>query len=541
MKKMYISDLIPIRDCEEWLDERKILLVAPTGMGKTTFVLSRLVPYCAIRKKKIAILCNRRLLREQYLYDLAEQYQRFYVMEREVELFTYQALAEQMKQGVRIAEILREFDMLVCDEAHYFYADADFNGYGTFALLQALIDCSIDKVVVFRTATAKEVTPLIENTLEYSAERMGISNENVYKMKCYDYSHLADFSRFHCCYVEDMETLCKILGESPKKTIIFIDDKAKAESMKKNFTDQGIVKAKDIFILNAEVLEKNIRDPIIQNLTICHRVLPKILITTSVLDNGVSIHDVEVGNVVIATDSELSFIQMLGRVRSESDKDVNLYFYPRGEKYFERRLEQTTEKMEQIVEIEEKVKSRKGNLAMQLWDDDAYWRNMVLLMEEDSFYYQEVASPIRIISGGYVLAVNAFAKEKLGNYILAYRKLQKKALNDEVEVVKEQLRWMKKDLEDLKIISSSYQEERRKKLRKELLDVKNFTNEELQRKKEKIAQDFFELIGDIVAKRQSFSKEKLIEICERFELKLEEKTIDGRKCYSIHEQNKMKN
>ena len=52
----------------------------------------------------------------------------------------------------------------------------------------------------------------------------------------------------------------------------------------------------------------------VQQLVVGHRILPKVLITTSVLDNGVSVHDTDVGNVVIATDSKLSFIQMLGRI-----------------------------------------------------------------------------------------------------------------------------------------------------------------------------------------------------------------------------------
>lgn len=157
MTKRYIADEILMSEYSKWLYGRKIMLIAPTGMGKTTFILSEFLPYCIARDRKIAILCNRRLLRDQYLFDLAEKYERYGVLNRQVQIFTYQALAEQIKQGKCIEQILREFDVIVCDEAHYFYADSDFNAYGTYVLLQELVRICIGKCMIFITATPEEV------------------------------------------------------------------------------------------------------------------------------------------------------------------------------------------------------------------------------------------------------------------------------------------------------------------------------------------------------------------------------------------------
>ena len=53
----------------------------------------------------------------------------------------------------------------------------------------------------------------------------------------------------------------------------------------------------------------------------------KVLITTSVLDNGFSIEDDNVKNIVICTDDKTEFLQELGRKRINKDKGetVNLY------------------------------------------------------------------------------------------------------------------------------------------------------------------------------------------------------------------------
>lgn len=526
-----------INEYATWLSGKKVMLVAPTGLGKTKFVLSKFLPFCVSQRRKVAILCNRRLLREQYLYDLAEMYTRYYIMNEQVQLFTYQTLAECIKQGKKLEKVLEDFDVIVCDEAHFFYADADFNVYGTFVLLQVLIKICIHKCMLFITATADEVIPLLDCTLEQCGKTYGISEEFC-SMKVIDYSYLSDYSRFRCFFVEDVQSLCRRIGESPKKTIVFIDDKTKAEELKRKLLDISDIKEKAIFTLNADVLDECSNSKEVQQLVVGHRILPKVLITTSVLDNGVSVHDTDVGNVVIATDSKLSFIQMLGRIRSESSVQCNLYLYPRDEKYYARRIEQTKGKMQKIATLEQSIQLRKSDLVMQLWDEvDTFYRNMAVLVEEAEIYYRCDTMPVRILCGDFALAVNEFAKEKTGNMTLAYRRFFKAAMHHQVEVAKAQIAWIGKTPDDLIVLKSTYREERIQELKQRLLAIKNVSKEELQEIKSKLARDFREdLIGDIVTKNLSFSKEKLIEICKRYNLKLiEDKASDGKKIYTVVE------
>lgn len=536
-KKNYISELVTMNEYATWLSGKKVMLVAPTGLGKTRFVLSKFLPFCISQRRKVAILCNRRLLREQYLYDLAETYTRYYIMNEQVQLFTYQTLAECIKQGKKLEKVLDDYDVIVCDESHFFYADSDFNVYGTFVLLQTLIRICIHKCMLFITATADEVIPLLDRTLEQCGKTYGISEEFC-SMKVIDYSYLSDYSRFRCFFVEDVQSLCRRIGESPMKSIIFIDDKTKAESLRRNLMDMSEIKGKDIFILNAEVLDECSNNEVIQQLVVCHRILPKVLITTSVLDNGVSVHDADVENVVIATDSMLSFIQMLGRIRSESSVQCNLYLYPRDEKYYARRIEQTKGKMQKIAMLEQSIQLRKSDLVMQLWDEvDTFYRNMAVLVEEAEIYYSCDVMPVRILCGDFVLAVNEFAKEKIGNMALAYRRFFKAAMHHQVEVAKAQIAWIGKTPDELVVLQSTYREERIQELKRRLLAIQNVSNEELQEIKSKLARDFREdLIGDIVTKNQSFSKGKFVEICECYDLKLiENKDLNGKKRYTVIE------
>lgn len=78
-------------------------------------------------------------------------------------------------------------------------------------------------------------------------------------------------------------------------------------------------------------------------------------------------------------------------------------------------------------------------------------------------------------------------------------------------------------------------------MKRRLLAIKNVPKEELQEIKSKLARDFREdLIGDIVTKNQSFAKEKLIEICKRYNLKLiEDKDSDGKKIYTVVDKENM--
>lgn len=71
----------------------------------------------------------------------------------------------------------------------------------------------------------------------------------------------------------------------------------------------------------------------------------RVLIVTSVMDNGISLKDDRLNNVVVFADNETEFLQMLGRKR-ENGKPVNLYIFKWEKEHFERRRDQLSRKEE---------------------------------------------------------------------------------------------------------------------------------------------------------------------------------------------------
>lgn len=66
----------------------------------------------------------------------------------------------------------------------------------------------------------------------------------------------------------------------------------------------------------------------------------KVVVATSVMDNGISIHDIEMRNMVIIADTKEEFIQMLGRKRRsklEAPGKLKLYILQRRKEDFIRR------------------------------------------------------------------------------------------------------------------------------------------------------------------------------------------------------------
>lgn len=164
MEKNYISDVLEIGTYGKWVHGEKVIISAPTGTGKTTFILKKLLPYCKSLDKKMLILCNRRLLSQQYDFELVDIYEWYAEMREDVDVMTYQYLSGQLCEGNGIEGMMREYDVVVCDEVHYFYNDVDFNAKGTYVLLQAIIAASFFKSIVMITATLEETLPIIENT-----------------------------------------------------------------------------------------------------------------------------------------------------------------------------------------------------------------------------------------------------------------------------------------------------------------------------------------------------------------------------------------
>ena len=554
MKKHYLKECIE-KEYQNW-NGKKVFISAPTGMGKSTFCEEVLLPYYTGLRKKVCILCNRRALSEQYKNDLIWYYRVKSAMDDEVEIISYQQLAEMIKAGESIGKRLLEFGLIVCDECHYFYQDADFNPSGTYVLLQELIRATFSKTVVFMSATMREVQPLIENCIKrfkewqthnvffQLAEEQGEYFEYIcskdaekYSEICrYDYSAYASYEHLTPVYYEDEKALLKDIADSDKKTIIFIDDTKMAENWAKILHEKHNVATKDIMQLSSQKLDDSKNSEAIQKMMITRRLSTKILITTSVLDNGFSIHDKEVAKIVIVTESRISFLQMLGRVRTENCDSCELILLKREYGVFKKRAEQF-EKMLSDIDKWNGVKCAPTNhipdifpLIMSGWygnDQQAqFLRNMLCIIRNTSNYYSKEYSLVYISKGEYEVSVNMFAKEKIGDMLLEARKHMQLAIDDPIKVAEYQINWLGKSGDELQVEGQQYKEDRIKEFKEKMLTVDGMDKTQFSEFKTYIIKEYHrDLFRDIPAK-SSLDNNKFEQICKRYGLKFHKETVD---------------
>lgn len=111
-------------------------------------------------------------------------------------------------------------------------------------------------------------------------------------------------------------------AQNKEKWLIFLNNTYEARKLCNSLHREGI----DAHFLSRKVITKKEKHEIYENLCNNEKVQCKVLITTSVLDCGISIKDKHVKNIVIENYNKTEFIQMLGRVRDTSQK-INLFIY----------------------------------------------------------------------------------------------------------------------------------------------------------------------------------------------------------------------
>ena len=135
---MYVSEKIG-DEYKNWGAGDIILLTAPTGTGKTTFILETLLPYIMQKNGRLLYLVNRRVLREQLLEELNKRKNKYLLqwtgscsINRYISIETYQQYEKRIasqSSASRVVEEISKYTCVVYDECHYFYADSSFNTY----------------------------------------------------------------------------------------------------------------------------------------------------------------------------------------------------------------------------------------------------------------------------------------------------------------------------------------------------------------------------------------------------------------------------
>lgn len=334
-KRRYISHLIG-KDYERWRQGDRVVLEAPTGSGKTQFIIKELLPWVLSCGKRILLCVNRELLKKQLIYELCVI---FGVPPSVIEgasfaefpgitVTTYQTIQEILKQGEPFP---KGYEYIVLDEIHYLIVDSEFNPEIQYFAEQ--IPRMRYATVIFISATITEVLPYVgillgewdiisetEICTVYQRMPVTITGQVMGWMEVLWYYKVPqDRIDYEIFAYDDISQVVEIINEdtTDEKYLIFQSNKTKA---KKNFSNALEC---EFEVLTADDKGNKVYTEIAENAMFS----AKALITTKLLDNGISLKDPKLKAIVLDTPSRTEFLQMLGRKRFSLEESHKLKIF----------------------------------------------------------------------------------------------------------------------------------------------------------------------------------------------------------------------
>lgn len=332
---------------DRWEPSQPVFISAQTGQGKNYFIENTLISYVRElnlkhqTEQKVLILSNRLALKAQIKNRLdgnddSHEEQEKYSFNEYADVMTYQGMLlykKKLEEKQKYAK--SRYIFVICDEAHFFASDAMFNPH-TQRILQTIVQVFKDAVRIYMSATPYECLKyIIENEREYYKPLKRYSSKMMvfYHFKRdYSYLDVKTYSSIRELYEEIIESVNK----RKEKWLIFIDDKRKCVSVKDQLEKHAEAmksplvvendKRKDnkskrtvekVYVVDANSKKKTIYQEIVKNERLNKDTY--VLITTSVLDNGVNLKGIK--NIVVSDMTKAKCLQMVGRARVERNDD----------------------------------------------------------------------------------------------------------------------------------------------------------------------------------------------------------------------------
>ena len=153
-----------------------------------------------------------------------------------------------------------------------------------------------------------------------------------------------DYSGVDIWHFRNLDDLIPRITQDKGNYLIFVNSKKEGGRIKKllnkKFKEQaGIQKSKNraVFVDSNYQSEQNAKN-VVKKIIEQGKLKVKVLITTSVLDNGINILDHKLSNLVLTTFDDIDAIQMIGRKRLRDGERLNLYLPYGAAKFFSRQL-----------------------------------------------------------------------------------------------------------------------------------------------------------------------------------------------------------
>ena len=485
MERKFIADKIG-EDYKEWKRGDIIFLNAPTGSGKTRFILSVLLPYAINVQTKILYFVNRRILKSQLETIIlnetsAEIYAQYGYWGNNIldfiTVLTYQELENRLdgKNPERILHSMENYGFVVCDECHYFYADSTFNTCTelSFDCIRKIFD---DKVQIYMSATIENVETMIRGREPIFFPEFGDHQNYAVQLNSCRYKKYeieTDYSYVNMTYLENKDDLQQLIcenKESKDKWLVFVDSISFGEKLKKSLCDEknnrNFLNEKSVVFIDAKYKKDDSARASVLELDKKKLIEKSVIIATSVIDNGISFEDVNLRKIVILADSKEAFVQMLGRKRADG-KVVQVYIEKRNKEYFRQRLQ----RIEYILECFHRefagINQSYGILLRDMYGRIANPKSMYPfnIIEKkidlrpifqqkalehllaDETLYNFARQFVYVVRGTF--AVNSFSIHRLNMMKSFYQNMLSKIEDNPEAFVQEQAKWLGKSDEEI--------------------------------------------------------------------------------------------
>lgn len=489
LMRMYIADSIK-EDYKQWKDMDTIFLSSPTGSGKTTFILNTYLPYLAKQKKCLLYLVNRTILKEQLEKEIACLPQE---LRWAIKIELYQTIENKFLElewdnngyqvkGFRHMREYEKYGCVVCDEAHYFLMDSNFNT-NTIWSYNFVKELFSSKIRIYMSATIEQIRDYIKEdnknncflrTACYAIpldNRMGPLGYIWDQKKPYEYTSEQDYGYIDVEVLKSRDEIVDIVCQGTAKWLIFVDNKdfgkklgndiKKREMDKDRMSNTTLV---SFITSDYKFDEEDVEQ--VSKIVEDQKTSAKILIATSVLDNGINIKDIDLRNVIIIADTKTEFIQMLGRKRKDN-KQLKLYIYKHSKTHFIRRQWVNQKRLEIADKYYQNIYNHvfsklddvieQGTTFANVKENKMFMAQHVYLMQSivnNTLSFDDIGASFTSING--ILYLNVLSFRNMENLRSYYQDILTKFDYDgEDAFIKEQLRWIGKTEDEINEIVDS--------------------------------------------------------------------------------------
>lgn len=288
-----VSDYVTPEKVNGWKPGDIVLISAPTGSGKSFFVKHTLRDYLTQNGLKCLYLLPRTRIKEQFQQELLN--------EAAIRFETYQSIST--KESYANGRGQEKYDVIVADESHYFFSDADYN-HATDLAFEWIMD-QHDALRVFMSAT-NDV--LMEGFEKWRVPYTGYILET-------DKNPINRLSFFWS--ENQFDKLAEQIISRKEKGIFFIQSAEKAHDLYIRYKDKGLFLCSVYNDRFRKFMDEALVDALLEN----ERFDCTLLITTLALDCGVTLRDRNITTIVTDITDPVSIVQCCGRKRLIDEND----------------------------------------------------------------------------------------------------------------------------------------------------------------------------------------------------------------------------